>query len=172
MMKLKGLFLTVSLIALVVCCCSCTAADSPDYVSFDALPDGYGTEEAIADDCVVFEDLQLTSGQDIWKAFLKNAEKGQSCRVRIANYFGESDSLSLIDLSYQDGSFRMDANYGVAKSYKYLNHYEFSADDGTSIECYILVNQEDLTYREIEQSMTSSMLGAAIDHYNVYFHAA
>ena len=169
MMKLKGLFLTVSLIALVVCCCSCAAADSPDYMSFDALPDGYGTEDAVADDCVVFEDTQLISGQDIWKDFLKSTEKELPGQVRVARYLSESDSLSLTDLSYQDGSFHVNTNDGSSRSYQYLNHYELQADDGTPIECWVLVNQEDLTYREIEQSLASSLFGAATDHYTVYF---
>lgn len=169
MIKLRRLLLTLSLIAIVVCCCSCTAAESPDYVSFDALPDGYGTEEAIADECVVFEESQLISGEKIWKIFLKNVKKENSCRVRIAEYFSESDILSLMDLSYQDGSFQMDTNYGKSKSYKYLNHYEFDADDGTPIECWVLVNQQDLTYRELELSRASSLAGADVDYSIVYF---
>lgn len=81
----------ISLFALTIGLCACskvtkTEDDLPDYISFNQLTEGYEVENAVDDDCVVFVDFKLISGEDIWKTFMTKAGKKQSCCVRIARY--------------------------------------------------------------------------------------
>ena len=48
------------------------------------LPEQYTLEEAKNDGCVVYEDLDITFGQEIWDAFLTSVEEKKSCAVRRA----------------------------------------------------------------------------------------
>ena len=79
----KKIFLTLILFLLAICLCACSEMTKtedalPDYIDFDQLAEGYGVENAVHDDCVVFADSKLISGEDIWKAFMTNVEKKQS----------------------------------------------------------------------------------------------
>lgn len=175
----RKIFLMKSLFILIICLCACsgmpkTDDNLPDYISFDQLTEGYGAENAVADNCVVFTDSRLISGEDVWKTFIAKVEKKQSCCVRIAKNYSTENNLYLIDLSYEDSSFSVNTSEGLSKEYKYLNHYEIdtknSEPDHSIIDCYILINQENVTYKEIEKSMISSIFGDALDHYTVYFN--
>lgn len=170
-------FLMISLSVLTMCLCACsemikTESSLPDYMHFDQLIKGYGVENAMEDDCVVFVDAKLISGEDIWKAFMGEVEKKQSCCVRIASYYSAENIFSLIDLSYKDLSYYVDISDGLSKEYKYLNHYEIDLKNNdlpdSTIEYYILTNQENVTYDEIERSMISAVLGDALDFFMVY----
>lgn len=158
------------ILVMLLCFCSCAgAAKLPEYADLDKLPGGYGTENAIADGCVVIVDSKLVSGDGIWTAFLTNAEKNVPCKVRVARKSGEKDSFWFIDLSYADSVFTVQTNDGISKSYKYLNHYGHDAGADPAIERYILTNVRDITYSEIERRMASSLLADSIDVFTVYY---
>ena len=144
--------------------------DLPDYLSFDQLEDGYGVENAVEDDCVVFVDSRLISGEDVWKRFLAKAEKKQSCCVRIADFFDADSHFSLCDLSYEDSSFRVNTSTGVSREYNYLNHYEIDIKENDSedsvMDLYILVDKEDATFDEIQKSY--GRIGSYIVYLNKY----
>lgn len=146
----------------------------PNYLNFEQLMEGYTVENAMDDDCVVFVDSKLVSGEDVWEIFMTMVGNDQSCCVRIARYYSIEDNLCLIDVSYKDASFRVNTSEGLSEEYKYLNHYEIAPQNSGSeysmIDCYILVNQENVAYEEIEKSMISSILGDALDHYIVYYN--
>ncbi len=174
-------FLLACLLTLAICLCACseiagTGGDLPDYTAFDQLPEGYGADDAIADSCVVVAESELVSGGDVWETFLKKAEKGQSCRIRIARYYGEKNFIDLRDLSFDGSSYHVNTAEGVSEDYRYLKHYEVdiksSDSDKSVLNSYILVNQEDITYQDIEQFLASSIavVGEEIDFYRVYSH--
>lgn len=174
----KGIML-ISFFVFIIGMCGCskmtkTEENLPDYVNFGQLIEGYGVEDAVNDDCVVFVDSRLISGEDIWMSFMEKTEKKQSCRVRIAVNYSTESLFYLIDLSYEDSSFCVNTSEGLFKEYKYMNHYEIdmknSDSDDSIIDCYLLTNQESVTYDEIEKSMASAILGDAIDHYIVYYN--
>lgn len=174
-------FLLAGLLILTICLCACseiatTGGDLPDYTALDQLPEGYGVDDAIADSCVVVVESELVSGGDVWETFLKKTEKGQSCRVRIARYYGEENFFDLQDLSFDGSSYHVNTAEGVSEDYRYLKHYEVniksSDSDKSVLNSYILVNQEDITYHDIEQFLASSIAveGEGIDFYMVTFH--
>ena len=80
------------------------------------------------------------------------------------SYTGKT--VAYVSYCLLDSAFHIDTNEGLSKEYKYLNHYEVNienSDSGDSImECYILMNQENVTYDEFEKSRASSVLGGAI----------
>ena len=170
----RKIFLVISTLILTVCLCACSKmADSlPNYISFDQLAERYGVEDAVADDCVVFIDSKLISGEDIWKTFVTKAEKKQSCSVRIANYISTDSYFSLTDLSYEGSCFRVNTSEGTYGEYKYLNHYEIHIKDSDSDDSvrdlYILVDKEDATYDAIQKSWASSVPNGGIASYIVY----
>lgn len=165
--------LMIFLLIPTMCLCACSNKDnSSAYLSFDQLAEGYGIADAEEDGCIVFEDSKLTAGEDIWNNFMTKVEKKQSCCVRIAHYYSTEDSFCLVDLSYNISSFKVMTNEGLSKEYRYLNHYKIDSknSDDSLIDYYVLVNQKDIKYDEIELSMISSFLGDAIDHYVVYYN--
>lgn len=112
--KIKRFSLVISLLILTICLCACSEMAKPedglpDYISFDWLAEGYGVENAVEDDCVVFVDFKLILGEDIWKTFMTKAGKKQPCCVRIANYYSTGCYFYLSDLIYESSSFRVDA---------------------------------------------------------------
>lgn len=175
----KKPFLTLILLVLAICLCACsemtkTEDDLPDYIDFDQLTEGYGVENAADDDCVVFVDSKLISGENVWKAFMTKVEKKQSCCVRIAYYNSAEGFFSLRDLSYEDSYFCVNTSEGLSGEYKYMNHYEIDIKSNDSdysvMDCYILVNQENVTYDNIEKTLASSFPDGGVDYYTVYLN--
>lgn len=137
------------------------------------LDSEYTPGDAVTDNCVVFVDSKIISGHSIWANFITKIDKGLSCNIRIANFSSDNTLFSLIDLSYSGSSFSVLTNDGLSKNYQYINHYEIEADNDeanySTIDCYILTNQDNITYKDIEKSLASSILDDAIDHLIVYY---
>lgn len=166
MIAIRKIFLMAGIFNLAICLCACSGmgrveGSLPDYVSLDQLAEGYGIENAVDDGCVVIDDFRLVSGEDVWQAFMAEAGKEQPCRVRIAEHYSTESLFSLADLSYDGSAFRVDTDEGLSKEYKYLNHYEINAENSVSddsiTDCYMLMNQENITYDEFEKSMAGSI---------------
>ena len=54
--------------------------------SLQELPENYTLEEAKNDGCVVYEELDITSGQKAWDDFLNLVENKKSCAIRLYFY--------------------------------------------------------------------------------------
>ncbi len=54
--------------------------------SLRELPENYTLAEAKTDGCVVYEELDITAGQEQWDAFLSSVEDKKSCTVRLYFY--------------------------------------------------------------------------------------
>ena len=84
--------------------------------------------------------------------------------------------FDLRDLSFDGSSYHVNTAEGVSEDYRYLKHYEVdiksSDSDKAVLNSYILINQEDITYHDIEQFLASSIAaeGKKIDFYMVYSH--
>jgi hypothetical protein len=50
------------------------------------LPENYTLDQAKTDGCIVFEELDITNGQEHWDAFLSSVENKKSCAVRLYFY--------------------------------------------------------------------------------------
>lgn len=145
----------------------------PNYINFKDLPANYTLSDAKTDECVVFEDLSLTSGEAVWNKFLKMTQNGQGATIRFAEYYteGEVSNLFLIDLSYDGSTYSVADKDEANKQYKYLNHYTDLArtnTDNLTFDYYILVNEKDVTFDELEKSLFSSNSKDFIEQYRIY----
>ena len=162
--------------------------------SLDKLPHDYNLQQAIADDCVVYEDGDILSGQAVWDAFAEKCESGQDASVRLGFYYTlnkaqvteeyyeqEKDNYPLLfiqDLHYDGEIYTLseiddeDPTLLNHYRYRYMKRYEGEPDSPTasfsSYIYYVLVNDDSVTWDEIMHGMFSSQWGAYIDHRTVY----
>ncbi|MBR5974350.1 MAG: hypothetical protein IK020_04115 [Clostridiales bacterium] len=150
-------------------------------------------ELAKRSDVVVFEDVGCTFGQEVWDAFYKSVSDGLPAAVLCANYYtldGQNMSEELYEqekdnypvlyftlLEYDGKEFSIQVRDSSSdkldrrETFKYLNHYTGDAP-ATAIykhyEYYVLVDDADTTWEQIEQGNFSSQYGDMIRHSTVY----
>ena len=169
----------------------CASARLPQQPSLESLPVDYSLEQAKADGCVVFENIRVTSGQEIWDTFLKEVDTGHAATVRLGFYYtldpaqcdpayyesvkDQYPVLYIEELAFdgtrytirclEDGQVR-------ERTYQYLMKYEGEPESPnasySSYTRYVLTNDQTVTWRDIEYGMFSSHFGDAIDHHLVY----
>ena len=145
-------------------------------------------------DYVVFEDLRCTSGQQLWQDFYNKVRRGESDTVKLVYYYTlsqhgiskelyekEKDNYPQIfigELRYDGCKYKITIGESAKKEpekvseYKYLKRYTGKPSSASatfsSYEYYVLVNDNSVTWEQIEHGMISSQLGDSIDHYMVY----
>ena len=156
------------------------------------IPDDYSLEDAKSDDCVVYEDGDITYGKSFWDDFVTATEKRKSTTVRLAFYYtlGNPSSYSkeyykaikddypviyIKDLSYDGEKYKIEGiedGQMITKEYKYMVKYEGQPDSASALVSdyiyYVLVNDNSVTWDDIQKGMFSSKFGDGIDHYMVY----
>jgi hypothetical protein len=163
-------------------------------VPLESLPDTYSLQNAESDNCVVYENISITHGQDVWDAFVKASHAGKAGTVRLAFYYTLLDKshysaklysdikndypvLYIKDLSFDGKKYtieEMDTDTGkkVSKEYTYLMRYEGTPSSKTAIFSdyvyYVLVNDNTVTWDDLEHGLFSSRSGDAIDFSQVY----
>lgn len=145
----------------------------PDFMDMDDLPTSYTLEDAKLDGCVVFEDLTLISGEANWNEFLDLSQSGKEAMIRIVSYYSEEEVIYISDLSF-DGSFYCVSEKDVeAKQYKFLNHYAIQVDNNSgykTLDYYILVDEQDVSFDSLEKSIASSKSDDYIDQYRIFIN--
>jgi major membrane immunogen (membrane-anchored lipoprotein) len=183
----KSVIILLVLIFLLTAC-SKNAAN----VSLNQLPENYNLDDAKSDNCVVFENSDITYGQSAWDDFITVTDKGKSSTVRLAFYYtlGEPSQYSeeyykeikdnypvlyIKDLSFDGKKYIIEGFEDgklISKEYKYLVKYEGRPNSATAIfskyTYYVLVNDNSVTWGDIEHRMLSSRSGDWIEHYIVY----
>lgn len=156
--------------------------------AFD-LSDSDRYERLIAsNNWVVHKDGDIVSGSDKWTLFVSSVEKGEKADVDIAFYYTLESQGNISEELYEENknnypklfksklefdgnSFTLTADENV-KSYRYLKRYDITPESpsATYSSCtkYILINEDGLTWNEINRSMLSSQSNDYIDHYTVY----
>ena len=155
------------------------------------MPADYDLENAKSDGCVVFEDLHLTSGDEVWQQFLKKTEKGERAKVRLANYYtldaqnmseeyyaevkDEYPVLYIQDLSFDGENYHLYYTEGeqiYKYEYPYLVKYTGKPNSSTAVYReyvrYYLVKDKSITYEQIQISLLTSYTGNQIDCAAVY----
>jgi hypothetical protein len=151
----------------------------------------YSLENAKADGLVVYEDSSITSGQDAWDELVENTETGNPSKVRLAFYFTLGDgshyapelyeeikddypALYIQDLSF-DGEmytlFSIEEGRVYTYSYKYLKRFEEIMNVRTKYSkriLYVLLNDNEKTWPQINWGMLSSQSTDSVDHKTVY----
>ena len=172
---------------------SCHRNPSPitGYIPYGEIPADYSLSDAKRDGLVVYEDSDITAGQPVWDEFVRQAEKGESCAVRLAFYYtldgqnidpdyyeeikDDYPCLYIQDLSF-DGSmytlFSVEETEEYISRYQYLKRFEEEAPGDTAAysACvrYVLVNDDNVTWEQLIRGMLSSQSGNWIDHKTVY----
>lgn len=183
----KPVILLIILSFLLTAC-----SKNTEKVSLDQLPDTYSLEEAKSDDCVTFENGDITHGQQVWDDFVKAAKKGKQKSARLAFYYTLDDPsryskeyyeeikddyplLFIKDLRFDGKEYTIEGfedGQLITKKYKYMLKYEGQPRSPSAIfseyTYYVLVNDDTVTWEDIEDGMLSSQSGAAIDHYKVF----
>ena len=144
---------------------------------------------------VVTEDSVITHGEDTWDAFFQMTREGKDAQIQIAHYYtldreGVSEEyyeenkdkypvIYLSSLLHYNGSYyylcrgynttEIENGDYVEAPYLLKLYDEPSNISATFIYCehYVLVNDETLTWKEIEHGMYSSQLGDYIAHRTV-----
>ena len=163
------------------------AAELPQYVALEDLPKDYGLHQAKQDGCVVMEDGDVTSGEDIWQTFIAATKRGQKAQVRYVDYdtpnipesypddLTVSPSMYVHDLTYDGRRYTArwyEGGKEISRSYKYLLHLTGNAESRyatyQSYDRYVLTDRNDVTWEDIFAGLVSSSHWAHIDHLSVY----
>ena len=156
--------------------CSDTALD-------DAINAGY----------VVMEDGVATHGQDVWKTFYEDTQKGNAASVVVAHYqtlepercdtayfeaFNQDyPFLNLYRLTFDGNTYTLsftDSGVEYTRTFEYLMKYEASGTplvvntEHKRIVHYALTHDTTHTWEELWGSLASSAFPAAIDFYPIY----
>ena len=178
--------------AVALLCGSVVAIRGRTRVALKALPKEYSLEQAKADGCVVMENGQLTAGRE---RFLHFAEiPAQDCSVRVVHYYTLDDPSRYAPELYEEikDSYphlfvhdlicngkegyiwrgREDDELIVERKYHYMLRMEDPSDGPAATwdhaVRYVLVNDADVTWKDIWTGMISSQSNAYIDHAVVY----
>ena len=194
-----SMIIVITVLAVTCSACAGKAAEQNDtgantpskYIAYDKLPADYDLKDAKTDGCVVFEDLQLTSGDEVWQQFLGKTEKGESAKVRLVNYYtldpktmsedyyaevkDKYPVLYIQDLSYDGENYHLYYTEDGKKhkyEYPYLVKYTGKPDSSTAAYSeyvrYYLVRDKSITYEQIEISLLTSYTGNQVDCVSVY----
>ena len=163
-----------------------------DYIPYKEIPPNYSLENAKNDNIVVYENGNITSGQSIWDTFVAKAETRTPCAVRLGFYYtlddpsryspehyeeikGDYPVLYILDLSFGGDIYTL---YSVEDGIEYSPQYrylkQFTEESPpisatfTKREMCILVNDNEVTWEQIQHGMFSSQFGDYIDHRTVY----
>ena len=134
---------------------------------------------------VVFEESECTCGEKLWQKFYTSCQKGKPATVKLFWYYAAYEqqatadnmpTMALEELVYDGSKFtitsRGNRDEVQEKEYKFLKKYtgEPTSKDAifSSYEYYVLVNDNRVTWEDIEHGMFSSQSGDYIDHAMVF----
>lgn len=148
-------------------------------------------EKVIEAGYVVHMDGDVVKGQENWEAFLDKVEDGNAASVRLALYYTldrESCSeeyyeanqedypvLYLQELYFDGESYTLEwkeGNKEYVRNYRYLMHYTGESPNANATydtySRYVLINDRDVTWEDLQRGMFSSQSGDYIAHSIVY----
>lgn len=142
---------------------------------------------------LVMENVEVTSGKDVWNEFYSLTQAGKSASVLIAQYYTLDQErvdpalyakekhnypvLYFSLLSYDGECFDIvtkNCHTGEQDShseYKYLLHFTGRLPDGAAYskyDRYVLADDENVTWERLERGLLSSTFGDYIPHRTVY----
>jgi hypothetical protein len=180
-------------LALLVTGCDATPAPPTG----DDTLGGLGSNNHAPDDtrlrgCVLYKDMDISEGQDIWDEFVSKSKSGEACTVRLAFYVSPPKRSRYSPGAYNEARHAYQAYrfaeirfsgatyhyyYNVRKEEYTLEYGHLMRYSGTPMNptapfsqyvYYVLVNNNTLPWKQIEFSMACSKYGAAIDYQLVY----
>lgn len=148
-------------------------------------------QQAKESGCVIMEDGDVTSGQQMWQDFVKETEEGKRASVQLAHYYTLDEekcderyyeayqedypALYVQELTYDGDWYTLqwkDGETEYVRKYRYLMRYEGEAPTAkASFDTYVryvLTQDDTVTWEQLSWGLVSSQLGDYIDHYQVY----
>ena len=148
-------------------------------------------EKAIKAGCVVHMDGDVTKGQERWELFVDAVEDGKTSSVQVAMYYTldqescseeyyeankeDYPALYLFNLMYDEDGYTLKWQEGdkeYVRNYQHLMHYTGEAPTPhatyDTYSRYVLTNDQEVTWEDLQRGMISSQFGDYIDHYTVY----
>lgn len=183
----KTIVMLLSLIFLLTACTK-NSAKSP----LSELPENYDLNDAKKDNCVIFENSDITYGQAVWDDFISATKNDLSATVRLAFYYTLDDPahysneyyekikddypiMSIKDLSFDGEKYLIESIEDgklISQEYKYLLKYEGKPSSLAAIYSeyiyYVVVNNNTVTWDDILHGMLSSKSNDWIDHFVAY----
>lgn len=188
-------FMAMALLLLMLfasCSAPQTATDIDDYDT--TLPAEQLLKQVRKNDFVVHEDGDVSSGQELWRAFYEITQAGEAASIKLANYYTLEDNnvseeyyeahkdeypvIYLAELSFDGNKYTYRSINGgegateYTRSYPYLMRYEDVPKSETATftvcERYVLVHDNTVTYDRLQYGLYSSQMGDYIDHMGVY----
>ena len=182
---------TIILFMLFFIFMGCKSKRVSDYLHYDKLPLDYSLENAKNDGLVVHENGNITSGQSTWDLFIENIQKNEPCFVLLAFYYTlENQNISpelyeeikddypvlyIQDLNFDGKAYSL---YSVENGEEYITQYKYliplidASPPSTATfikrEMYVLVNNDEVTWEQIQRGMISSRFDDYIKHRIVY----
>lgn len=161
------------------------------YTPLEDLPKDYSLQNAKADGCVVMENGDISSGQEIWDNFVQTTADGSPAAVRTVTYYtlrdpsrygeeyyesikDEYPKMFVHDLSFDGEQYTLrwfEETEEIVRTYPCLLRFEGDAIPSAAYNSYVryvLVHDESVTWADIEHGMYSSQMGDYIDHFTVY----
>lgn len=183
----KSIIILLSIIFLLTACTKNSAKNS-----LNQLPKNYDLNDAKNDNCVIFENSDITYGQTVWDDFISATKKGLSATVRLVFYYtfdnfsyysngyykeikDDYPIINISELSFDGEKYfikSLEDGKLTSKEYKYLLKYEGKPSSSAALHSeyiyYVLVNDNTITWDDIKHGMFSSKSGDWIDHFVVY----
>ena len=183
--------LTIAVLAVVCLLTVGCGAKEQAVTPLKELPPDYTLEQAKADGCVVHEDGDVSSGQEVWEAFVSDAAAGKITAVRLYDcytldperctpeyYEAEKNNyphMFIQDLSFDGGTYTLrwfENGEEYVRTYEHMLRFEDEAESGTALYSsyirYVLTHDEAVTWNDIVYGWASSQFGDGIDASNVY----
>ena len=150
-------------------------------------------QKAMEEEFVVLHEFQFLSGEKKWQEFYETTKNGNPAIIYLAHYYtldekgvseeyyeenkDEYPKLFLCSLYFDGEQYKVTERPGyeeqpeMVRTYPYLVKFEGEPSSASAVfdryEYYVLVHEEDVTWKELEWGMFSSQLGDYIDHYRI-----
>lgn len=151
------------------------------YPALADIPDDYSPDAAKLWGMVVMENGSVAFGEDVWYKFVESVEKGETAKLRYAEYYsedlldGEEPILYVHELKYDGERFTVshyEDGKEISQKFKYLRRFEGEPDSSTALFSsyivYVLTDNGEAAGEELWKSTFSSQLGAYIPHTVVF----
>lgn len=145
-------------------------------IPLEDLPEMYGAEQAMIDGCFVQTDGVARDNKELFHRFAEATYAGEAAFIRIINwYYGDNRHYDAFDLEY-DGSLYtiswLEDGQRRSREFPYLAHYSGEKEQENvaydTYEHYVLVHDDQLTWKNVWGSLISSHAPGYIDHMTVY----
>ncbi|WP_343210129.1 hypothetical protein [Anaerolentibacter hominis] len=114
--------------------------------------------KALRRNCLVWEDHQLRSGNELWQGFQDSVSAGNADKITIASrYEPGADGYIIKNLTFDGSTFTLETgqkNRSVKHTFRSLS--KIAAPDGTKVYFVLTDSLSDFTFRELYRNLFRS----------------